>query len=133
MLLIYTDETAAADMSRQEKEKIQAAHWAVMDEATQRGVFRGAGPLQPTSCTTTVRKHDGKLLITDGPFAETKNNWAAITFSTAKTWMKRLTGQQSYRLPVEVAPAVLKFGQSGRFLSAPNFRFIIPLASAVNG
>lgn len=72
MLLIYTDETAAADMSRQEKEKIQAAHWAVMDEATQRGVFRGAGPLQPTSCTTTVRKHDGKLLITDGPFAETK-------------------------------------------------------------
>lgn len=72
MLLIYTDETAAADMSRQEKEKIQAAHWAVMDEATQRGVFRAAGPLQPTSCTTTVRKHDGKLLITDGPFAETK-------------------------------------------------------------
>jgi len=72
MLLIYADEGAAAEMSPREKEQIQAAHWAVMDEATQRGVFRGAGPLQPTSCTTTVRMQNGKLLITDGPFAETK-------------------------------------------------------------
>ncbi len=72
MLLIYTTEAAMAEMSPLERDKITAAHWAVMDETTRRGVFKAAEPLQPTSTATTVRTRDGKVLITDGPFAETK-------------------------------------------------------------
>jgi hypothetical protein len=43
---------------------------------TKQGVFRGAEPLQPTSAATTVRVQDGKLLMIDGPFAETKEQLA---------------------------------------------------------
>lgn len=72
MLLIYTKEDAEAPASQEEMMKVVAGHQAVMDEATKRGVLKGAEPLQPTTTATTVRVQNGKLLTTDGPFAETK-------------------------------------------------------------
>jgi hypothetical protein len=39
---------------------------------TERGFFRGGEPLAPTSSATTVRVQGGRRLVTDGPFAETK-------------------------------------------------------------
>ena len=47
-----------------------------MDEAKRKGVFIAAEPLQPTTTATTVRMEDGKPLILDGPFAETKEQLA---------------------------------------------------------
>lgn len=47
-----------------------------MDEATRKGVLIGAEPLAPTTSATTVRMQDGKALVTDGPFAETKEHLA---------------------------------------------------------
>ena len=41
-----------------------------------KGVLRGAEPLAPTSTATTVRIQNGKALVTDGPFAETKEQLA---------------------------------------------------------
>jgi hypothetical protein len=76
MLLIYSKETEMAQMSQEEKDKITTAHWAVMEETSRRGVFRGAEPLKSTATATTVRVQDGKPLITDGPFAETKEQLA---------------------------------------------------------
>jgi hypothetical protein len=72
MLLIYTKEDAEAPASQEEMMKVVAGHQAVMDEATKRGVLKGAEPLQPTTTAKTVRVQNGKLLTTDGPFAETK-------------------------------------------------------------
>jgi hypothetical protein len=51
-------------------------HWAVMDETSRRGIYRGAEPLHPTSTATTVRVQNGRVLTTDGPFAETKEQLA---------------------------------------------------------
>jgi hypothetical protein len=76
MLLIYTKELAFANSSPEEKEMITNGHWAVMEEAMQKGVFRGAEPLAATSTATTIRVQDGKVLVTDGPFAETKEQLA---------------------------------------------------------
>jgi hypothetical protein len=76
MLLVYSKERDMAQMSQEENDKIVAAHWAVMEETAKRGIFRGAEPLKPTSTATTVRTHGGKPLITDGPFAETKEQLA---------------------------------------------------------
>ncbi|HVB37750.1 MAG TPA: YciI family protein [Vicinamibacterales bacterium] len=39
---------------------------------TERGLFRAGEPLAPTSSATTVRVQRGQRLVTDGPFAETK-------------------------------------------------------------
>jgi hypothetical protein len=76
MLLIYSKETEMAQMSQEETDKIKAEHWAVMEETSKRGIFRGAEPLKSTATATTVRMRDNKPLITDGPFAETKEQLA---------------------------------------------------------
>jgi len=76
MLLIYTNEDAVARESVEEMARVREGHRAVMTEAAGRGILKGADPLQPTSTATTVRVQDGKLLVTDGPFAETKEQLA---------------------------------------------------------
>ncbi|HLI35406.1 MAG TPA: YciI family protein [Terriglobia bacterium] len=72
MLMIYRDEQAATAMSAEEQQKRFVEVRAFIDEATRQGIFRAADPLQPASTATTVRKQDGKVMVTDGPFAETK-------------------------------------------------------------
>jgi hypothetical protein len=69
MLLIYGDERALdeAERARCYEDSAQVA-WD-LDAA---GRYRGAAPLQPTSTATSVRVREGKRLVTDGPFAETR-------------------------------------------------------------
>jgi hypothetical protein len=72
ILLIYTREVEMAEASEVDMESLKKGHWAVMDATAKLGIFQGAEPLQPTSTATTVRIQNGKPLITDGPFAETR-------------------------------------------------------------
>src|SRR5262249_15372897 len=72
MFLIYARETETAERSPEVWEQVRAAHWAVIDDARQRGVFLGAEPLQSTATATTIRIEDDRPSILDGPFAETK-------------------------------------------------------------
>jgi hypothetical protein len=72
MLLIYNKEDEIARTSQEEKKQLASGHWAVMDETRRLGILQGAEPLSPTNTATSVRQQDGKTLITDGPFAETK-------------------------------------------------------------
>ena len=75
MMLIYTRETESGP-TPEEAVQIRAAHYTVLDEAVRKGVFQGAEPLAPTATATTVRVQNGQSLITDGPFAETKEQLA---------------------------------------------------------
>lgn len=75
MFLIYNRETGGV-ASPEAMRQLGSAHWAIIDEARRRGVFEAAAPLQPTATATTVRIEAGKPLITDGPFAETKEQLA---------------------------------------------------------
>src|SRR5271170_6822666 len=69
MLLIYLDEQALDETERQQcyKESTQLAH-----ELKANGQFLATAPLQPVSTATSVQVRDGKRLVTDGPFAETR-------------------------------------------------------------
>lgn len=69
MLLIYQDEQTLDEAARQDcyKESTQVAH-----DIAANGQYLGASPLQPTSTATSVRVRHGKRLVTDGPFAETR-------------------------------------------------------------
>jgi hypothetical protein len=69
MLLIYLDENALSEPERQScyEESIQLAH-----QLHGAGQYVGANPLQPTVMATSVRVREGKRLVTDGPFAETR-------------------------------------------------------------
>jgi hypothetical protein len=74
MMLIYSRENDAA--TPEEMGVVAATHKAVMEEARDRGVFRAADPLEASSTATTVRIQDGRVLVIDGPFAETKEQLA---------------------------------------------------------
>jgi hypothetical protein len=69
MLLIYTNENSYADGERQEcyVESTQLTH-----DLNARGQYVAANPLQSVSTATTVRVRNGKTVVTDGPFAETR-------------------------------------------------------------
>jgi hypothetical protein len=75
MMLVYSTE-GPDGLAAEEAERIRAGHHQVIAEATRKGVLVGAEPLAPTSTATTVRLQDGKALVTDGPFAETKEHLA---------------------------------------------------------
>jgi hypothetical protein len=81
MLLIYLDEHALDETERQHcyVESTQLAH-----ELKSNGQFLAASPLQPTSTATSVRIRDGKRLITDGPFAETREQLGGYYLVDAK-------------------------------------------------
>jgi hypothetical protein len=69
MLLIYTDENSYADGERQEcyVESTELTH-----DLNARGQYLAANPLQSVATATSVRVRNGKRLVTDGPFAETR-------------------------------------------------------------
>ena len=67
-LLIYTKPGTVESLSEQEREELSREYYALRDEP---GILGGAG-LQPVTTATTLRLADGKPLVTDGPFADTK-------------------------------------------------------------
>jgi hypothetical protein len=69
MLLIYLDENGLSETDRAECYQ-ESAEFAV--QLSKSGQYLGAGPLHPTSTATSVRMRDNKRLVTDGPFAETR-------------------------------------------------------------
>ena len=69
MLLVYLDEQALTESER-EHCYVESAQLA-QDLSTQ-GKYLSAGPLHPVAMATSVRVRNGKLLVTDGPFAETR-------------------------------------------------------------
>ena len=75
MMLVYSTE-GPDGLPAEEAARITAGHQKVIEEATRKGILVGAEPLAPTSTATTVRLHNGKALVTDGPFAETKEHLA---------------------------------------------------------
>jgi len=72
MLLIYADERVREALPAEERQASMDKAIAVMEEAGRHGVFAGADPLEPTTTATSLRRRDGQVVITDGPFAETK-------------------------------------------------------------
>ncbi len=69
MLLIYFDEKTLSDTDR-EQCYLDSAQFA--QRLNEKGQYLRAAPLHPTSTATSVRVRDGKRLVTDGPFAETR-------------------------------------------------------------
>ena len=72
LFLTYLDEKAWASLSEAEQQKAMAECRPHVEHLIATGKFLGGAPLQPTSTATTVRLRGGKRMITDGPFAETK-------------------------------------------------------------
>jgi hypothetical protein len=81
MLLMYFDEHALSETERQAcyVDSTQLAH-----EIKSSGQYLAANPLHPTSMATSVRVRDGKRFVTDGPFAETREQLGGYFLIDAK-------------------------------------------------
>jgi hypothetical protein len=72
LLLIYTPESVERNMPKEEMDAYMGGYFAFTKETRDRNLFVGGEALQSVSTATTVRVRDGQTVITDGPFAETK-------------------------------------------------------------
>ena len=72
LLMIYDDEKLLAGLSPEESAKLYEEYNAYTTWLQEKGWFLGGNALQPTPSATSVRLREGDRLVTDGPFAETK-------------------------------------------------------------
>lgn len=81
MLLVYVNEQALNETDRQHcyEKSTQLTH-----DLNAKGKFVAASPLHPISTATSVRVREGKRLVTDGPFAETREQLGGFYIVNAR-------------------------------------------------
>jgi len=84
ILLIYKDDTWWNGLSVQDRGKIYQDAVEYSEGYRAKGVYLGGDPLEPIGTATTVRMKDGKAVLTDGPFAETKEQLGGYTMVEAR-------------------------------------------------
>jgi hypothetical protein len=84
MLLTYLDEKAWTSLSEVEQQQMMAECTPHVEQLLASKKFLGGAPLHPTATAATVRLRDGKRLVTDGPFAETREQLGGYTLIDAK-------------------------------------------------
>src|SRR4051794_8111566 len=110
--LIYNDPAIYADATPEQIGEVFAAHGEFGQAASEAGVFQGVGDgLQPAVTATTVRVRDGERLLTDGPFAETKEQLGGFymlecqDLDEALAWAARIPEAKTGS--VEVRPVMI--------------------------
>ena len=105
---IYGDESQMTNATPEQMNEMLAAYGAFGEEAGD--VILGGEGLQPTSTATTVRVRDGERMLTDGPFAETKEQLGGFyllecnSLDEAIEWASKIPGAASGS--VEVRPVM---------------------------
>ena len=82
MLLIYIDEKGPMTEAERTQCYVDSAQYA--QKLHSKGQFLGASPLHPTSTATSIRMREGRQLVTDGPFAETREQLGGYFLIDAK-------------------------------------------------
>ena len=111
MCLIYDDELVFQNMGEDERNQVFGEYGTFTESIRASGEYVAGDALQPTSTATTVRIRDGKTLVTDGPFAETKEQLGGYYLVDAKDMDEAL--KIAERIPsarygsIEVRPVVV--------------------------
>jgi hypothetical protein len=107
---IYGEEGQWSDATPEQMSQVMAAYGAFGEEAGQAGVIVAGEGLEPTSSATTVRVRDGERMLSDGPFAETKEQLGGFyllecaSLDEAIDWAAKIPGASSGS--VEVRPVM---------------------------
>jgi hypothetical protein len=120
LLLLFGDESSWAGMTEEEAGAELAAYERYGEEATKAGVFVSGEGLQPTSTATTMRIVGGERILSDGPFAETKEQLGGFyvldckDLDDALAWAERCPASESGS--IEIRPVMdyeaLGYGES---------------------
>jgi hypothetical protein len=84
LLMIYRNEAEQSKMDAASGQKMMEEYGAFTQSIIQSGNFKAGDRLQPATTATTVRVRDGKVLNTDGPFAETHEQLGGYYLIEAK-------------------------------------------------
>ena len=110
MLLIYDEEQAWAKLSEAERKQIYGEYGQFSQQVRASGHYVTGAQLQPIAAATSVRVRNGKRLLTDGPFAETREQLGGYYLVEAKDLDEALSIAE--RIPsarfgtIEVRPLV---------------------------
>jgi hypothetical protein len=116
---IYVDEALRESATPEQAQQMSQAYAELAQEMEQQGVIAAGEGLYPTSTATTVRVRDGQREVTDGPFAETKEQLGGFfvldcnDLDEAIGWAARIPGAQIGS--VEVRP-VLVYDEAGNIV-----------------
>ncbi|MGH9585958.1 MAG: YciI family protein [Acidobacteriaceae bacterium] len=84
LCLVYVDEKKHNALSNQESQDLIDESLDFDEAMRSEGYLIAAGPLQPVEEATTVRVRNGKVAVTDGPFAETNEQIAGFVLIEAR-------------------------------------------------
>lgn len=84
LLLLYASESGFTSMTPEEQAAGAAEYSRFTDELKQSGKWVGSNRLTPVASATTLRLREGKRLVTDGPFVETKEQLGGYYLINAK-------------------------------------------------
>jgi hypothetical protein len=84
LLMIYRSEAELFKMNDADRQQMSAEYGAFTQSIIQSGHFKAGDGLQPSTTATTVRVREGKILTTDGPFAETREQLGGYYLVEAK-------------------------------------------------
>lgn len=99
LCLVYYDEKKMQELSQQEWDSLNRECMDCVEGLTNSGHFLDGAPLLSTETATTLRMRDSKPLITDGPFAETKEQLAGFYMLEARDM------NEAIRLAEKIPPA----------------------------
>jgi hypothetical protein len=84
MLLIHDDEKAFVGLSEADRMAVYSEYRKFSEDIAASGNYVSGSELQPTSSATSVKVRGGKRLVTDGPFAETREQLGGYYLVEAK-------------------------------------------------
>jgi hypothetical protein len=106
LLLIYEDEETFAAMSETERNDVLGGYFQLTDDLKSAGVLLGGEALVGVRDARTVRTRGGKTTVTDGPFAETKEQLGGFylidvpTIEDAQRWAERIPASRTGSIEV---------------------------------
>lgn len=106
MLLIYGDQAAMASASEDDRQAMYAEYMKFTDDLRSSGAMVGGDELKPSATAKTVTVHNGERLVTDGPFAETKETLGgyylieADSEDKALEWAAKIPGARYGKIEV---------------------------------
>jgi hypothetical protein len=110
LCLIYDEERKLDAMSKSESEAFMGEYFAFTNQVKESGQYVAGEALQPVKTATTIRVRDGRLLTTDGPFAETTEQLGGFYMIEARDLNEAI--QVAARIPsarigsIEIRPVV---------------------------
>jgi len=116
VLLIYDDEALWGQMGEEERGRVMQEYFAYTSELQASGKYVGGEALQPTGTAKTVTSSSGERIVTDGPFAETKEQLGGFylvdvdTEDEAIEWAGKIPSARFGRIEVR---AVMVFDREG--------------------